>query len=192
MVISREDWTLRGPRSSSFWVLRNLSHHMIWQARPGDTELVKNRDMTGRAQRLPRRVTQHVVILYVMGSPCMPHALTDHNTCPWCLGLIYYWMYTKHRNELRHSRKTWPGTLVDPCLHWYQCFTGGGYRCVSSFWIWLCFTTTCIPWNTFTRCPFKWIRSAEGLEHLTVNAKLATVLDSFPASSGTDEGRKMK
>ncbi len=65
-------------------------------------------------------------------------------------------------------------------------------RCISSYWIWLCFTTTCIPWNTFTRCQAKWIRSAEGLEHLTVNAKLATVLDSIPASSGTDEGRKMK
>jgi hypothetical protein len=25
-------------------------------------------------------------------------------------------MYTKHHHELRHARKPWPGTLVDPCL----------------------------------------------------------------------------
>jgi hypothetical protein len=37
-------------------------------------------------------------------------------TSPLALGLIYYKMYTKHRHELRHTRKAWPGTLVDPCL----------------------------------------------------------------------------
>ncbi len=36
-VHSREDSVLRGPRSSSFWVPRNLSHHMDRQARIGDT-----------------------------------------------------------------------------------------------------------------------------------------------------------
>ncbi len=46
-------YSVRGPRSSLSYVLRNLSHHMIWQARPGDTELVKGREMTGRAQTLP-------------------------------------------------------------------------------------------------------------------------------------------
>ncbi len=55
-VSFREDWILRGSRSSSFWVPRNLSHHMIRQAqaatRTGDTVLVKSRDMTGRAQTL--------------------------------------------------------------------------------------------------------------------------------------------
>ncbi len=47
----------------------------------------------------------------------MPPALTDHTTWP-ILGLIYYWMYTKHCHELRHARKAWPGTLyiVDPYL----------------------------------------------------------------------------
>jgi hypothetical protein len=25
-------------------------------------------------------------------------------------------MYTTIRHELRHARKAWPGTLVDPCL----------------------------------------------------------------------------
>ncbi len=25
-------------------------------------------------------------------------------------------MYTKHRHELRHAKKAWPGTHVDPCL----------------------------------------------------------------------------
>ncbi len=25
-------------------------------------------------------------------------------------------MYTKHRHELRHARKAWPRTLIDPCL----------------------------------------------------------------------------
>jgi hypothetical protein len=59
-------------------------------------------------------VNQLGVILYVMNSP-LPPALTDHATCP-SLGLIYYWMYTNHRHELRHARKAWPGTLVDPCL----------------------------------------------------------------------------
>jgi hypothetical protein len=47
----------------------------------------------------------------------MPPALTDHTTCP-VLGLIYDQMYTKHRYELCHARKAWPGTvvLVDPCI----------------------------------------------------------------------------
>ncbi len=44
----REDWILRCPRSSSFWVPRNLSHHMDRQARTGDTVFVKSREMTGR------------------------------------------------------------------------------------------------------------------------------------------------
>jgi hypothetical protein len=43
MELSREDWILRGPHSSSFWVPRNLSNHMVWQVRTGDTEL-KDRD----------------------------------------------------------------------------------------------------------------------------------------------------
>ncbi len=30
--------------------------------------------------------------------------------------LQYYWMDTKHRHELRHARKAWPSTLVDPSL----------------------------------------------------------------------------
>jgi hypothetical protein len=25
-------------------------------------------------------------------------------------------MYTKYRHELRHARKAWPGSIVDPCL----------------------------------------------------------------------------
>ncbi len=37
---------LGGPRSSSFWFRRNLSHHMIRQARSRDTVLVKSREMT--------------------------------------------------------------------------------------------------------------------------------------------------
>ncbi len=46
--------TLRGPRSSSFWVPRNLFHHMDKQARTGDTVLVTtSREMTGRTQTLP-------------------------------------------------------------------------------------------------------------------------------------------
>jgi hypothetical protein len=49
----KEDSILRGPRSSSFWVPRNLSHHMIRQACFGDTVLVKSRKMTGRNQTLP-------------------------------------------------------------------------------------------------------------------------------------------
>ncbi len=50
--ITREDWILNieeaKPRSSSFWLPRNLSNIMDKQARPGDTELVKNKNMTGR------------------------------------------------------------------------------------------------------------------------------------------------
>ncbi len=52
-AVSREYWILRCPRPSSFWVPRNLSHHMIRQARTGDTVLVKSREMTGRTQTLP-------------------------------------------------------------------------------------------------------------------------------------------
>ncbi len=37
------------------WVPRNLSHHMDRQARTGETALVNNREMTGRAQTLPWR-----------------------------------------------------------------------------------------------------------------------------------------
>ncbi len=49
----REDWILRGPRWSSFWLLRNLSNHMDRQARTGDTVLVMSREMTGRSRVLP-------------------------------------------------------------------------------------------------------------------------------------------
>jgi hypothetical protein len=42
----REDWKLRCPRSSSFWVPRNLSHHMIRQAHTCDIVFVKSREMT--------------------------------------------------------------------------------------------------------------------------------------------------
>ncbi len=49
----REEWILRDPRSSSFWFPRNLSYHMIRQARIGDTVLVKSREMTGRTQTFP-------------------------------------------------------------------------------------------------------------------------------------------
>jgi hypothetical protein len=51
----REDWILRGPLWSSFWVPRNLSHHtcMIGPARTVDTVLVTIREMTGRTQTLP-------------------------------------------------------------------------------------------------------------------------------------------
>jgi hypothetical protein len=31
-------------------------------------------------------------------------------------------MYTTTRHEVRHARKAWPGTLVDPCLLSGQCF----------------------------------------------------------------------
>jgi hypothetical protein len=34
---TREDLILRGPRSSPFWIPRNLSHHMIRQTQTGDT-----------------------------------------------------------------------------------------------------------------------------------------------------------
>jgi hypothetical protein len=43
----------RGPRSSSFWLPRNLSHHMDRQALTGDTVLVESGDKTGRSQTLP-------------------------------------------------------------------------------------------------------------------------------------------
>ncbi len=52
---------------------------------------------------------------FVRDGRSMPPALPDHTTCPG-LGPIYYWMYTNHRHELRHARKAWPDTLVDPCL----------------------------------------------------------------------------
>ncbi len=37
----------------SFWVPRNLSHHLIRQARTGGTVLVKSREMTGGSQTMP-------------------------------------------------------------------------------------------------------------------------------------------
>ncbi len=47
------EYYVRCPRPSSFWVPRNLSHHMIRQARTGHTVLVKRREMTGRTPTLP-------------------------------------------------------------------------------------------------------------------------------------------
>ncbi len=44
---------LRGPRSVSFWLPRNLSNHMDRQARTLGTVIVKSREMTGRRQTLP-------------------------------------------------------------------------------------------------------------------------------------------
>jgi hypothetical protein len=52
---------------------------------------------------------------FVRAGLSMPPALTDHTTCPGPV-LIYCWMYTKHLHELRHGRKAWPCTLVDPWL----------------------------------------------------------------------------
>jgi hypothetical protein len=45
----------RGPRSSSFWLPRNLSNHMDRQARIRDTVLVKSREITGKSQKKPCR-----------------------------------------------------------------------------------------------------------------------------------------
>ncbi len=46
--------TTRVPRSSSFFIPRNLSNHMDGRACTGDTVLVRSREMTGRGQTLPR------------------------------------------------------------------------------------------------------------------------------------------
>ncbi len=64
---TRENRILRGPRSSSFWIPRNLSHHMIRQARTGDTVLVKIREMTGRSQTL----THKPIFIFVIIVPCL-------------------------------------------------------------------------------------------------------------------------
>ncbi len=40
---------LRGPRSSSFWLPRNLAYHMDRQARTSNTVSAKSREMTGRS-----------------------------------------------------------------------------------------------------------------------------------------------
>ncbi len=59
-----------------------------------------------------RRVIQQGVILYlwlwILPWQTTPLAPVQR--------LIYYSMYTKHRHELRHKRKAWPDTLVEPCL----------------------------------------------------------------------------
>jgi hypothetical protein len=47
-VSPREDWILRGPRSSFLGPTK-----LIWQARTADTVLVKSREMTDRTQTLP-------------------------------------------------------------------------------------------------------------------------------------------
>jgi hypothetical protein len=41
---------------SSILVPQNIYHLLIRQARSGDTESVKSREMTGRTQKLPRGV----------------------------------------------------------------------------------------------------------------------------------------
>ncbi len=51
---SQRGLNIKSPRSSSLWVPRNLSHHMIMQARTRDTVLVEySREMTGRPQTVP-------------------------------------------------------------------------------------------------------------------------------------------
>jgi hypothetical protein len=69
-----------------------------------------------------RRVTQQGVILSLMVYVACPEG-RHHLQYPPCLGLIFYWMFTEHRQELRHPKKAWPGTLVDPYLlsglSWY-------------------------------------------------------------------------
>ncbi len=52
IIWCRDDWILRGLRSSSCSLLRNLSNHMDRQAHTGDTVIVQSRDMTGRSQTL--------------------------------------------------------------------------------------------------------------------------------------------
>jgi hypothetical protein len=59
-IQTREDSILGGPRSFSFWLPRNLSNHMIRQARTGDTVLVNSRETgaesnTGRGEKGSRR-----------------------------------------------------------------------------------------------------------------------------------------
>jgi hypothetical protein len=50
----REDLILRGLHSSSFWLPRNLFHHMDRETRIGHTVLlVKSRELAGRGQTLP-------------------------------------------------------------------------------------------------------------------------------------------
>jgi hypothetical protein len=45
MELSREDWILRGPHSSSFWVPRNLSNHMVvWQVSTGNMTIWVERE----------------------------------------------------------------------------------------------------------------------------------------------------
>ncbi len=48
-------------------------------------------------------------------------SMPDHTTCPGLSGAVYYKMYTKHRQELRHAEKAWPGTLSGPMPSlWYH------------------------------------------------------------------------
>jgi hypothetical protein len=61
---------------------------------------------------------------FVCDGRSLPPALTDHTTGPG-LGQIFYLMYTKHRHELRHTKKAWPGILVG-LLFGIQCVAAGG------------------------------------------------------------------
>jgi hypothetical protein len=61
-----------------------------------------------------RRAISQGVILYVMDGPCrLPWRTTP-------LAPVWSWSVTKCTQntvmELRHARKAWPGTLVDPCV----------------------------------------------------------------------------
>ncbi len=67
------------------------------------------------------------VVLYLIGRS-IPPALTDHTSCP-DLGMIYYWMYTNYRHELRLPRKAWLLSGPNSQLHiwakgwsWSECF----------------------------------------------------------------------
>ncbi len=92
---SRENWILRGPQSPTFWVPLNLSHHVVRQARTGDTLFVKSREMTGRTQTLPlaggRRGKDdrkqdtlapllHILHYFCTYSGCLPSPPVSH--CP--------------------------------------------------------------------------------------------------------------
>ncbi len=81
--VSREDYILRGPRSSSFWLPRNLSHYIIRQARTCDTMLAKSREITGRTRLVP----------WLLGG--MGVKTTENKIhWPYCLSIIWLKEYT--------------------------------------------------------------------------------------------------
>jgi hypothetical protein len=108
----------KSQRSSSFWIPRNLSHHMNRQALTGDTMLVKIRETTGRTPTLPygwvgegvkEDRIQNVLVPLTAGQGTASSNYLSLYSIYGCACLKHTWTATRGRGTLsRRARLTGP------------------------------------------------------------------------------------